>query len=252
MKYLISINQLTWQHYFPEADFRHAIVLEIIKSLCNSQSSKILKSNDGYTWIANNMIIKEAPMLQYNSKSSLTPIFKRLTEWGLILIRKDDKTNNHYYKLTEQAEMLDRKLEEVESNEQVFKIMNKGVQNNERPRSKKCTYKDTIYKDTNININSNGFSEQIKEIVSYLNDKADTNYKHTTNKTISLITTRLNEGFTIEDFKSVIDKKVDDWLDDEEWAKFLRPETLFGTKFEGYLNQKEKAPQYTSNLKCFN
>ena len=172
MKYLISINQLTWQHYFPEANFRHAIVLEIIKSLCNSQSSKILKSNDGYTWIANNMIIKEAPMLQYNSKSSLTPIFKQLSEWGLILIRKDEKSNNHYYKLTEKAEMLDRKPDEDESNEQVFKIMNEGVQNNERPRSKSCTYKDTNYKDTIINNNNGKFIKpSITEILAYCKER---------------------------------------------------------------------------------
>ena len=130
MKYSILINQLTWQHYFPEADFRHAIELEIIKSLCNSQSTKILKSSDGYTWISSNMIIKEAPLLQYNAKSSLTPIFKQLTEWELILVRVDDKTNNRYYKLTEKAEMLDRKLDDSESNEHPFKIMNDPVQKN--------------------------------------------------------------------------------------------------------------------------
>ena len=148
MKYTILINQLTWQIYLPEADFRHAIVLEIIKSLCNSQNDKIVRSNDGYTWISNAMIIKEAPMLQYNSKSSLTPIFKKLNEWGLISIRIDETTNNHFYKLTEKAEMLDRKMDLDESNEHPFKILNGGVQNNERPRSKKRTYKTTNYKTT--------------------------------------------------------------------------------------------------------
>ena len=42
---------------------------------------------------------------------------------------------------------------------------------------------------------------------------------------------------TVDDFKTVIDKKCDEWIG-TEWEKYLRPETLFGTKFEGYLNAK--------------
>ena len=72
-------------------------------------------------------------------------------------------------------------------------------------------------------------------IVSYLNEKAGTNYRATTAKTKSAIHARFSEGFTEDDFKSVIDKKCAEWIG-TEWEKFLRPETLFGTKFEGYLN----------------
>ena len=74
-------------------------------------------------------------------------------------------------------------------------------------------------------------------IVDYLNQKAGTNYKATTKKTKACIHARLEEGFTQDDFITVIDKKCDDWLG-TEWEKFLRPETLFGTKFESYLNAK--------------
>ena len=63
------------------------------------------------------------------------------------------------------------------------------------------------------------------------------NYKPTTKKTISLIKARFNEGFNIDDFKTVIDKKIKSWAG-TEWEKFIRPETLFGTKFESYLNEK--------------
>lgn len=77
-------------------------------------------------------------------------------------------------------------------------------------------------------------------IVSYLNEKAGTKFKHTTAKTKSAIHARLAEGFTVDDFKAVIDKKCAEWITDEKMAQYLRPETLFGTKFEGYLNQKER------------
>lgn len=77
-----------------------------------------------------------------------------------------------------------------------------------------------------------------EEIVKYLNDKANTNYRSSTKKTKQLIKARLNEKFTVDDFKTVIDKKTNQWLNDTKMSTYLRPETLFGTKFESYLNEK--------------
>ncbi|EPR10120.1 conserved phage C-terminal domain-containing protein [Ruminiclostridium papyrosolvens] len=76
------------------------------------------------------------------------------------------------------------------------------------------------------------------EIVDYLNLKANTKYRSTSSKTQTLIKARLNEGFTLQDFYTVIDKKVAVWINDPMMNQYLRPETLFGTKFEGYLNEK--------------
>ena len=93
--------------------------------------------------------------------------------------------------------------------------------------------------DTNKNIKNEKKKDNIPfaEIIDYLNSKTGKNFKHTTKKTQSLIRARLNEGFTIEDLRKVIDTKVADWKG-TEYEKYLRPETLFGTKFEAYLNQK--------------
>ena len=76
-------------------------------------------------------------------------------------------------------------------------------------------------------------------IVEYLNEKAGTKYRAKAEKTKRLIHARLAEGFTADDFKTVIDKKCTEWMG-TEWEKFLRPETLFGTKFENYLNAKTR------------
>jgi uncharacterized phage protein (TIGR02220 family) len=81
-------------------------------------------------------------------------------------------------------------------------------------------------------------SSTIREIVEYLNLKAGTNYRPTTPKTKDKIIARLKENWKVEDFKIVIDKKCADWLGDEKMEQYLRPETLFGTKFESYLNAK--------------
>ncbi|MFT8477706.1 MAG: conserved phage C-terminal domain-containing protein [Liquorilactobacillus sp.] len=79
-----------------------------------------------------------------------------------------------------------------------------------------------------------------KEIIDYLNEKAGTSYRATTKKTQTLIKARFNEKFSLDDFKRVIDNKVAEWKNDTAMNKFLRPETLFGTKFESYLNQNVK------------
>jgi len=77
------------------------------------------------------------------------------------------------------------------------------------------------------------------QVILFLNEKANTFYKPTTKTTQNLIKVRMNEGFTLENFKKVIEKKVLDWGKDPKMIKFLRPETLFGTKFESYLNEPE-------------
>ena len=76
-----------------------------------------------------------------------------------------------------------------------------------------------------------------QEVISYLNLKAGTNYKATTPKTRTLIKARLKEGFTLDDFYTVIDKKVLLWGKDIKMQAYLRPETLFSPKFESYLNE---------------
>lgn len=75
-------------------------------------------------------------------------------------------------------------------------------------------------------------------IITHLNEKAGTQYRASTPKTKALIRSRLSEGFTVNDFITVIDKKCEEWRGDGKMEKYLRPETLFGTKFEGYLNEK--------------
>ncbi len=80
--------------------------------------------------------------------------------------------------------------------------------------------------------------KEVKIIISYLNEKTEKNFKDTTKKTQELIRARINEGFTIDDFKKVIDIKAIQWKEDPKMNLYLRPETLFGLKFEGYLNEK--------------
>ena len=110
----------------------------------------------------------------------------------------------------------------------------------EQPSDNQATTKrqpsDTYKNDKNVKNVKN--SKLYGEIIDYLNEKAGKRYK-SSNGNIKWISARLNDGFVLEDFKKVIDIKTAKWKGDIKWDKFLRPETLFGNKFDGYLNEKD-------------
>ncbi|WP_267379318.1 phage replisome organizer N-terminal domain-containing protein [Bacillus sp. GM_Baccil_2] len=99
------------------------------------------------------------------------------------------------------------------------------------------TSRDDTDIDKELDIDKEKELNNIVEIVDHLNRVCKTQYRSTSQKTRKLIRARLNEKFTVEDFKKVIDIKHEEWRGTPQ-AKYLRPETLFGTKFEGYLNQE--------------
>ena len=121
----------------------------------------------------------------------------------------------------------------------------------ERQKALACKTNSKTNSKTNVN-QADKEEEREKEeekeiyinIVDYLNQKAGTKYKASSKKTQTCIHARLAEGFTEDDFKVVIDKKCADWIG-TDMEQYLRPETLFGTKFESYLNAKVTKKQNT-------
>jgi uncharacterized phage protein (TIGR02220 family) len=99
-------------------------------------------------------------------------------------------------------------------------------------------YTEITTETTNNNILSpSSTAYPYKDVINYLNQQTGKHYKSTTKKNQTVIRARTDEGFTLDDFKQVINNKVAEWKD-TDMEKYLRPETLFGTKFEGYLNQE--------------
>ena len=92
--------------------------------------------------------------------------------------------------------------------------------------------------DKERDIESN-VSVTLHNVIDYLNTKIGSKYTYKATTTVKHIKARVNDGFTLDDFNKVIDIKVAEW-GNTDMAKFLRPETLFGTKFESYLNQPTK------------
>ena len=104
-----------------------------------------------------------------------------------------------------------------------------------------------IEKELEIEKETKGCGEAVskvaKAVIDYLNKQAGTNYKASSEKTKSLVKARMQEGFVEADFYTVIDNKVAEWgkppkAGEKDMRPFIRPVTLFGTKFEAYLNQR--------------
>ena len=120
------------------------------------------------------------------------------------------------------------------------RILKSRLANFERQNLKKCKAEFKNLKQSNINNNTN--NNTYKDIIAYLNEKAQTNYRASSKDTQRYINARLNDGYNIDDFKIVIDKMCKEWQG-TEFEQYLRPSTLFGTKFESYLNRKTTKKQ---------
>lgn len=124
-----------------------------------------------------------------------------------------------------------------------FETETKPKQNQNKAETKPKQSRNAYTKEINKEINKgnkdilSSHLDTVKSVVDYLNEKCGTKYKHSSTETQRLIVARLNQGFSLEDFKKVIDNKVADWGNDSQMSKFLRPQTLFSNKFESYLNQ---------------
>jgi uncharacterized phage protein (TIGR02220 family) len=83
-------------------------------------------------------------------------------------------------------------------------------------------------------------SEKAAKIIARLNEKTGANYQPGTASTVRKIQARLNEGFSVEVFFTVIDAKAAEWMG-SPMEQYLRPDTLFCTKFEGYLQAAKRS-----------
>lgn len=172
-----------------------------------------------------------------STKQGVTKNLKTLVEKGYIV--KEDKYINNVKFCEYYATKLDTVYNSVAQGMQQSLIGYTTKFNTGMQQSLTNNINDNIINklDNIIELKDN---VPYQEIVNYLNNSAGTNYRASSKKTRELIKARINEGYTLEDFKVVIEKKTREWLNDNKMKAYLRPETLFGTKFEGYLNQPVK------------
>ena len=165
-------------------------------------------------------------------------------ENGVVVI-KDWRVHNYIRKDTYNQTMYPNELEQLQINDSGQYERQELVTYTERPRDVDETLtqvrlgKDRLGKDSKDILSGSDEPDHVpyKEIIDYLNEKTGKRFKSGTDSTKRVIRARFNEGNSVDDFKAVIDVKSKEWLGDMKMAKYLQPSTLFGTKFEGYLNQ---------------
>ena len=136
-------------------------------------------------------------------------------------------------------EVIEGMSKRIAQNEQTsYSKRANGTAQNEQPNT--IDYTKTTSETTKDNVSSSNEHDRIpySEIVEYLNEKTNSNFKSSSKDTRKHIRARYNEGFSVDDFKKVIDNKTAEWYNNTKMNAYLRPKTLFGTNFESYLNQK--------------
>lgn len=107
----------------------------------------------------------------------------------------------------------------------------------EKEKEKEKEKKDILSGNPTVDLKTQETEIPFKLIVDLLNKVTGKSFRHTSAATQRVIKARWNDGFRFEDFKTVILTKTNQWLKDDKMNKYLQPTTLFGTKFEGYLNE---------------
>lgn len=208
--------------------------------------------NKNYTHMANYHFYDKS--LSWKAKGILSNMLSLPDTWdyslaGLVTLANDgmDSTRTAIKELEEHGYLIRRPIRE---NGKIidweYLIFEKPTQPDaekpvvENPQVEKPDMENPMQLNTKESSTNESITDSIRDIVEYLNLKLGTAYKASSQATQKHIKARLSEGFTIQDFRTVIDNKCADWMNDPKMEKYLRPETLFGTKFEGYLNSKTR------------
>lgn len=237
MRFSITLNNQKCMEW--EINATQGILVALLYE-ANAWANEEIIDDKIYYFVSRNLILKELPMF-FEKADTVYRNLKVLAEKGIIeyikhkgkdLIRLTEKGKSWNF-IENNIEDNSEKNPNFDSNSE--KSPSKFGKKSENNSEKNPTYKDTnIQKDIN---NKNIYSEAI----DYLNQKAGTKYKSSSKNTTKHIKARINDGYTLEDFKTVIDKKCSEWLN-TDMEKYLCPDTLFGSKFEKYLNQKINGP----------
>lgn len=203
----------------------------LIDNLMKCQYIQRLGNIPGYkisvSMLAQNSVINGTDCVKYGTDECQKWHSKREEE----STKEEDKNNKQEY-------IYNNILKETENGDVESKTILTTPENNDKEKAKHSAGA-CAQEEPEKPKESERFTKEYREIIDYLNEKTGKRYSATSRVNQGHISARLKEGFTVEDFKHVIDVKCFQWKDDPKMAKFLRPETLFGTKFDRYLNEEK-------------
>ena len=179
------------------------------------------------------------------------PEFSGVLEFAFIPIRQQMDRDNTKWERTREKRVESGRQGGIRSGEvrkakaeneanEASASKSKQTKQNEANEAVNVNVNDNVNVNGNVNVSdsfeagSDGPASLSSLLISYLNEKAGTNY-NVTAAVVRRISELLDAGYTADDMKSVIDKKVSEWKDSDKMRAYLRPRTLFGDKFEEYV-----------------
>lgn len=231
-----------------------AIIIDEVKHWCKVNERKGSNEYDGKHWTRlSSSDISE--MLPYLKRDSIKRWLRELVKEGILMYCIDNK---HQYDKTKSYRVnieLYNKIIIEACGVQVIQI-DQGVGQNDQGVGQN----DQTIPTPNPTPNSDDHSDECSDcstskgvdkkneipfegIINYLNEQTGKKFRHSTKATQRHIRARWKEGFRLDDFKKVISCKVLAWGLNPKMKEYLRPETLFGTKFESYLNACNTQPE---------
>lgn len=194
-------------------------------------------------------------------KAAVMSTLNELKEFGYVKVTKKLPNETKSGRIEYEYDIYETPIQCQEEHES--DVQDTYIQNTEKQDIEKQDTENqyTEFQDTEVQVTENPtqlntkesitkelITKYIKDIVEYLNNVTNGHFKHTTKTTRKYITARLKEGYTVNDFKLVIDKKNSDWKNDLKMRDYLTPSTLFNpTNFEKYLNAAKKGDVHESN-----
>ena len=202
---------------------------------------------DGKRWTYQSVRDMQEKSFSFWSISTINRAVNKLIDEGYII---EGNFNKMKYDKTRWFALSFKKLNELESisingdDTGVFHNDTRSNHNDTRSIQNDTTIPEITTEITTEKDHSPAKAERIpfKKVIDYLNEQTDKRYSHNANKNQDLIRARWNEGFRLDDFKQVIDNKIIDANNPHHMfkEKYLRPVTLFGNKFDEYLNQQKE------------
>lgn len=245
MNITVFENNIAMDYGVSEAIILHCIKYWIDKNIVNNAEMK-----DGKYWTYNT-IKAFTILLPYLSARQVNSALKHLQAEGIIEIGNYNKVKfdrTQWYSITDKGYAL---FDDTLSKSHFTKTLNGLVENvkpipisipnrytNTNTNTMSGNPDDVSIPDPNSEKNTET-TDNAKIVIDYLNSKTKQSYRYSVSS-LKHIIARLNDHYTVEDCKQVIDTKEKEWGKKEEMRKYLRPETLFGSKFENYLNQAKQ------------
>ena len=231
-----------------------AIILGYIDHWCHKNELNNRHYHEGCYWTYNS-VEAFAGQLPYLSKKAIRGALKKLEDDGYILVGTFNKTGyNHtkWYAITESGIcLLDGTC--LKGQNDVPKKANGIAQKGNSHISTYSSIPVQTYidetedqKGKKVGPTTDDEAAKVKEVLAYFNEKTGRNLRYVDGN-IRVIRARLREGYTLDDFRRVIDVKYAQWNGDPKMRTYLRPQTLFSTKFDSYLNEDlpEKKADYS-------